>query len=478
VNLGLRYEFLRPFQDKYNKLANFDIDTNPQSPMLVLASQVGASKFVNSDADNFQPRVGLAYQLIPEKLVVRAGYGIYYPFARFSPFGDSSSILVNPPYNVAVATSSDGVTPASFLKNGVPVNELALQNAQSVSLASSQRNPSYGYSQQWNMNVQYQFVRDWMFQVGYFGDRGTHLVNLIDTNYVDSLGPGNINQRRRFKSIFVPLSIPGQSGPVSGVTISPLGSVLRQENTGNSIFNSLQAKVEHRFSGGFTVLASWIWSKGIGDVRGSSPEGAAPGSTYQNPANLRAERGLLDTQLAHSFVLSEIWDLPYGRGRRFGSNLQPVLNTFFGGWSLGGILTLTTGRPFNVTVSGDPANSGQTDRANLVGDPNAVPGGRRVAEFFNTAAFQANLPFTYGNLGRNALIGPGFSNIDCSLMKEATVFKVRDQPFDLQFRWEFFNIFNHPDFGFPGATFGTPTFGQLTSASTGRKMQVGLKLVF
>jgi hypothetical protein len=478
LNLGVRYEYLRPFQDKYNKLANFDMDTDPLHPQLILASQVGKSQFVNSDANNFQPRVGLAYQLIPEKLVLRTGYGIYYPFARFSPFGDSSSILVNPPYNVAVATSSDGITPASLLINGIPPNQLALQNAQSVSLASTQRNPSYGYSQQWNFNLQYQFARNWMLQAGYFGDRGTHLVNLLDANYVESLGPGNINQRRRFKSIFVPLSLPGQAGPVSGVAISPLGSVLRQENTGNTIFHSLQAKVEHRFSGGFTVLASWIWSKGLGDIRGSSPEGAAPGSGYQNPANLRQERGPLDTQLAHSFVLSEIWDLPYGRGRRFGSNLNPVVNTILGGWSLGGILTLTTGRPFNVTVNGDPANSGQTDRANLVGDPNAVPGGRRVAEFFNTAAFQANQPFTYGNLGRNAMIGPGFSNLDCSLMKEATPFTIKDQPVDVQFRWEFFNIFNHPNFGFPGGTLGTPTFGQLTSANDGRKMQVGLKFIF
>jgi Carboxypeptidase regulatory-like domain/TonB dependent receptor len=478
LNLGVRYEYLRPFQDKYNKLANFDMDTDPQHPALILAGQTGSSKFVNSDADNFQPRVGLAYQLIPGKFVVRAGYGIYFPFARFSPFGDSSSILVNPPYNVAVTTSSDGITPASLLKNGIPANSLALQNAQSVSLASTQRNPSYGYSQQWNMNLQYQFAGNWMFQVGYFGDRGTHLVNLVDANYVESLGPGNINQRRRFKSVFVPLSLPGQAGPVSGVVIAPLGSVLRQENTGNTIFHSMQAKVEHRFSDGFTVLASWIWSKGLGDIRGSSPEGAAPGSTYQNPANLRQERGPLDTQLAHSFVSSEIWDLPYGRGRRFGSSLNPVVNMVLGGWSLGGILTLTTGRPFNITVNGDPANSGQTDRANLVGDPSAVPGGHRVAEFFNTAAFQPNLPFTYGNLGRNAMLGPGFSNLDCSLMKEATPFKVKDQPVDLQFRWEFFNISNHPNLGFPGGTLGTPTFGQLTNASNGRKMQVGLKFIF
>jgi hypothetical protein len=478
LNLGLRYEYLRPFHDQYNKLANVDLDTNPLQPRMVLANQVGAAKLVNSYPYEFQPRVGLAYQAVPGKLVVRAGFGIYYPFARFSPFGDSSSILVNPPYNVAVTTSSDGITPASLLKNGIAPSSLALQNAQSVSLASTQTNPSYGYSQQWNMNLQYQFAPNWMFQIGYFGDKGTHLVNLLDANYVTSLGPGNINQRRHFTSLFVPLSLPGQAGPVTGVTISPLGSILRQENAGNTSFHSMQAKVEHRFAAGFTVLASWIWSKGLGDVRGLSPEGAAPGSNYQNPANLRQERGLLDTNLAHSFVLSEVWEVPYGRGRRFGSSLNPVVNTVLGGWSLGGILTLTTGHPYNITVNGDPANSGQTDRANVVSDPYAVPGGQRVAEFFNTAAFQANAPYTYGTLGRNAMIGPGFSNLDCSLMKEATPFRLREHPVDAQFRWEFFNIFNHPNFGFPGSTFGTPTFGQLTNAADGRKMQVGLKFLF
>jgi hypothetical protein len=475
LNLGLRYEFLRPFEDKYNKLANLDLNTNPLQ--VILESQ-GGKDFPHANPFDFQPRVGLAYQLLPNKVVVRAGYGIYSPFQRFSPFGDSSSIVVNPPYNIAVSTSSSGITPASLLRNGIPADQLSLQHATSVSLAYLQPNPPHSYSQQWNMNVQYQFASNWMFQVGYFGDKGTHLANLLDANYVTSLGPGNINQRRRFTSVFIPSSIPGASGPVSGVVISPLGSILEQVNAGNSIFHSMQAKVEHRFSNGFTILASWIWSKGLGDVVGSSPEGAAPGSSYQNPANLRQERGLLDTNIADSFVLSEIWDLPYGHGRRFGSNVAPVIDAVLGGWSLGGILTLTTGRPFNITVSGDPANSGETDRANLVGDPYAVPGGQRVAEFFNTAAFAPNQPYTYGNLGRNAMVGPAFENLDCSLIKEATPFTVKDHAVNLQFRWEVFNLLNHPNFDFPGSTLGTPTFGHITAANAGREMQAGLKVIF
>ena len=261
-----------------------------------------------------------------------------------------------------------------------------------------------------------------MAQVGFFGTKGTDLANLVDANYVPVLGPGVINQLRRFKSIFVPLTVPGAPGRPSGVTVSPIGAILETEYEGNIVCDSLQAKVEHQFSGGFSVIGSWVWSKGLTDTRGSSPMGAAPGSTFQNMANLRAERGLVDTNEAHRVVISGIWDLPYGRGRRFGANLNRVLNTLVGDWSLQGIETFTTGHPFTVTVSVDNANAGETDRPNVVGDWRAVPGGSTLHEWFNTAAFQANLPYTFGNLGRNNMIGPNYENIDCSLMKQGTLF--------------------------------------------------------
>ena len=478
LNLGMRYEYVRPPEDVFGRLANFDIDTDPRNPTILLSTETTQPSFTDTDVNNVQPRIGLAYQVIPEKVVVRAGYGMFYALARLSSFGDSDSILVNPPFNVEVAASSGGITPAALLQNGVPQNALALENARSVSLASTERDPALGYAQQWNLNVQYQPAKNWMFQVGYFGTKGNHLANKIDANYVESLAPGNINSRRRYKSVLVPLTVPGKAGPPAGVLISPLGSVIRTQYTGNSIFHSLQAKVEHEFAQGFTLLASWMWSKGLGDIIGDNGPGQSPGSGYQNMANLREERGLLDTHLGQRFVLSAIWDLPFGRGRQFGSGLHPVLDTFLGGWSLGGLLTLTTGRPFNVTVNGDPANSGQTNRADVVGDPYAVSGGGSVAQFFNTAAFRANRQFAFGGLGRNALLGPDFENVDFSIMKRKTLFTAKDQPWDLQFRWELFNAFNHANFGFPGTALGTPTFGQLTNASPARKMQFGLKVIF
>jgi hypothetical protein len=479
LNAGLRYQYLYPFHDVFDRLANVDLDTNPSQPQLQLASQFKGQGFWGHNSPfDFEPRVGLTYQMFNGKLVVRSGYGMYSPFQRFSPFGDSQSGVVNPPYDVSVAPSSNGITPASMLQNGVPANVVAIQNATSVSLASQQRFPPHSYTQQYNLNIQYQFARNWMLQVGYYGLKGTHLVNYFDTNYVPTLGPGNTNSLRRFKSIFVPTSAATIAGPVQGVTISPLGSILRTEFTGNANFNSMQAKVTHEISQGFTILAAWTWSKALGDTYDSNPQGLSPGYNYQNPGNLRGEYGQLDTQLKQSFVFSGLWNLPYGHGRQFGSQIAPWANSILGGWSLDSIVTVTSGRPFTVTVNGTPSNSGQTDRANIVGDPNAVSGGRTVAHFFNTSAFAANAPYTYGNERRNSIIGPDYSDLDFALEKEAQLFSMKDQPVSLQFRWDVFDVFNHPTFGFPGNVLGTPTFGQLTSANNPRQMQLALKLIW
>ncbi len=478
VNAGLRYQYLEPFHDIYDRMANVDLDTNPSQPQIVFEAQDSPSSFWKNSFLDFDPRLGLAYQLLNGKMVVRSGYGIYSPFQRFSPFGDSASLLANPPYTLVVVQTSNGITPNYQLESGVPANIVSLQDANSVTFGSQQRNIPHAYVQQWNLNVQYQFASSWMLQVGYFGTGGTHLTTLLDTNYVPTLGPGSTNSLRRFKSIFVPTSIPGVAGPPQGVTISPLGIINRTENVGSANFNSMQAKVTHDLRGGFTILSSWTWSKALGDTYDSNPSGSSLGYAYQNPANLKGEYGPLATNLSQVFVFSGLWQLPYGHGRRFGSNIAPWANAVLGGWSLDSIVSLSSGRYFTVTVNGTPSNSGQTDRANIVGNQNAVPGGRRVAEFINTAAFAANAPYTYGDEQRNSILGPNYKDLDFSLSKEGTMFSVKDQPVNLQFRWDVFNTFNHPNFQLPGNVLGTPTFGKLTAADDPRQMQLALKIIF
>lgn len=478
VNAGLRYQYLQPYHDIYDRMVNVDLDTNPAQPQMVFEAQASPTSFWKDSLLDFNPRVGLTYQLLQGKLVVRSGYGVYSPFQRFSPFGDSASLLANPPYTVVVVQTSNGITPNYQLASGVPANIVSLQAANSVTLGSQQRNIPHAYDEQWNLNLQYQIARNWMLQVGYFGTSGKHLATLRDTNYVPVLGPGSTNSLRRFKSIFIPTSVPNAGGTPQGVTMSPLGIINRTENTGSTNFNSMQAKAVHELTGGFTVFASWTWSKALGDTYDGAPSGGSNGYGYQNPANLKGEYGQLDTQLAQVFVFSGLWDLPYGRGRRFGANLAPWADAILGRWSLDSIITLTSGRPFTVTVNGTPSNSGQTDRANIVGNPNDVSGGRTVAHFFNTSAFAANAPYTYGDEQRNSIIGPNYRDLDLSLSKEGTMFKVKDQPVNLQFRWDVFNSFNHPNFQFPGSALGTPTFGKLTGANDPRQMQLALKIIF
>jgi hypothetical protein len=478
LNAGVRYQYLIPFHDIFNRLATVDLDADPLHPQMVLESSTKGQGFISSSPLDFEPRVGLTYQVIPDKLIWRAGYGTYAPFQRFSPFGDSQSNVVNPPYDVSIAPSSDGITPASLLQNGIPADLVTLQKATSVSLASAQRHPPHQYIQQWNTNLQYQFSKDWMVQLGYFGTKGTHLANFFDTNYIPVLGPGNINSLRRFKSIFIPTSAPTIAGPVQGVTISPLGSILRTEYTGATNFNSMQAKVTHEMSRGFTILAAWTWSKALGNTYDVAPQGAAPGYNYQNPGDMRHEYGLSDTQLSQSFVFSGLWNLPIGRGKQYGSNMAPWLNAVVGNWTLNSIMTITAGRPFTVTVNGNPSNSGQTDRANIVGNPYNVTGGQTPAHYINAAAFAPNAPYTYGNEQRNSIIGPGYKDLDFSISKEATLFSLKDHPVNLQFRWDVFNSFNHPNFGFPINTLGSTNFGQLTFANDPRQMQLAAKLIF
>ena len=478
VNAGLRYQYLKPYRDINNRMANVDLDTNPSQPQLVFEGQDLPSGFWKNSFLDFDPRLGLAYQLLPDKLVVRAAYGIYSPFQRFSPFGDSASLLANPPYTLVVLQTSNGITPNYQLASGVPANIVSLQAANSVTLGSQQRNIPHAYNGQWNLNLQYQFARNWMFQAGYFGTKGTHLTILRDANYVPTLGPGSTNSLRRFKSIFIPESAPTNGSTPQGVTISPLGILNRTENVGSSNFNSMQAKVVHELSAGFIVLAAWTWSKSLGNLSDSNPAGSSAGYGYQNPANLQGEYGPSATNLSQVFVFSGLWQLPYGHGRRFGSNIAPWANAVLSGWELGSIVSLSSARLFTVTVNGTPSNSGQTDRANIVGNPNALPGGRTVNEFFNTAAFQPNAPYMYGNEQRNSILGPGSKDLDFSLSKTGTMFSVKDQPVNLQFRWDVFDAFNHPNFQLPGNVLGTTTFGKITGANDPRQMQVALKIIF
>ena len=186
--------------------------------------------------------------------------------------------------------------------------------------------------------------------------------------------------------------------------------------------------------------------------------GIGDGSGLQNPSNWGAEYAVSGQDLTHHFVGSAVYELPFGRGKEFGSSWNRYLNGFFGGWAIDPIVTVSSGFPINLTVNGEPANTGQNDRPNVVGNWQvATP---TVQEWFNPAAFAANAPFTYGNAGRNILRGPGLFNIDFAAHKSLQ-FSERTSA---QIRLESFNLTNTPPLGNPNTTVGGSAIGTITTA--------------
>ena len=468
-NLGLRYELFLPWQDKQNGIANFDpnLANAPQVDLIVAAdgpSRVDRS-LLAADGNNIAPRFGLAYRL-RDKTVLRVAYGIFY--GTFEGTGGGEFLETNLPFNIRPQLTTDSINPTLVLADGLPPSLLP-ENVRSPRSSSFERDFKFPSSQQWNLNIQHTFGKDWLVQAGYFGATAHHLVQSMDLNQPRP-GPGNVNRRRPFQSVIF---------PGTGRVISPISGFQAHRFNGNSTYNSAQVKLEKQFGQGFTILSSYIFSRTIGDTCGFSGSGNASGCGKQDVRNLRPEKSLDNQHRKHRYVASYIWEFPFGRGQRFGQNWSGVANAILGGWGTNGIVTLSTGSPFSITVRGDPANVGgvarTVNRPNLVGDPRRPDGVDPIDQFFSTAAFEANAPFTFGNLGRNTLTGPSFNTFDFGLFKNFAI----KEGVSAQFRFEAFNFTNSPQFSNPRRIVGPRNFGQISSTSTNnRKLQFGLKILF
>ncbi|MBI2687617.1 MAG: TonB-dependent receptor [Acidobacteria bacterium] len=465
LNLGFRYEVSPPWYEKNNKMGIFDIDTMPGQASLVYARSDG-SRFdralVATDKNNVMPRIGFAYRLT-EKTVVRSGYGIFY--AYMENMGDSEFLIGNAPFAYGVTLTGSNTVPALRLSTGPATGATGLAKATGLQFSSYERRPPLSAAHQWNFNLQREAGRDWLFEVGYSGSRGLHLVRQYDANFSPA-GAGIIDAKRPFTR----LAIPG-----TNIVAMPLGPVYSHRYDGNSIYHAMIAKVEKRFSAGFTVLASYTWSKNIGDTCGSAVQGNATGCGFQNLLNLRPERSVDNQDVPHRFVTSALYDLPFGKGRHYLAATHPVVNGVLGGWSIGSIVTASSAVPFSPTVQGNPANTGTytvVQRPNVVGA--AYSGERTLQRDFNIDAFVRPANFTYGNAGRNVLRGRSQFNWDFSALKSFQLL----ENLRLQFRFEAFTFSNTPRFAAPGNVFGTANFGVITAAGTPRNLQFGLKLIW
>jgi len=458
LNIGLRYELDPPSVQKNNTISNFDEDTNPGHPVLAPAGSQGSSladrALQNVNYNQWAPRLGLAYSL-DSKTVIRAGAGTFY--SNLITEGGMQSMEVNPPWNIrSVFTTNKNVAPTLVLADGFASDALNLANASNVQLISYDRKGVTPTDYQWNFNIQRQLPGGILLEVGYYGNKLDHMWRQIDGNPAPP-EPGNINSNRPYHTTLVP-------GTDDTIT---LANVVRIQKDGWSAYNALQAKIEKRYSNGLTFIASYAYSKAIalGDT-----------AAVQDQQDWMADKSVSSLNMTQHFVGSAVYQLPFGQGRQFGANWNRITNGFLGGWAFAPIFTVSTGLPLNITVNGNPSNTGSgADRPNVVG--NWQLANPSVAEWFNTAAFVANAPYTYGDAGRNVIRGPGLVDLDLALHKS---FRITEKV-SAQLRIESFNATNTPALGPPNTVLGNALFGQITATAVGtssRDNQVGLKVVF
>ena len=467
-NIGLRYEVSLPWVDVFDKISNLDVDTDPNQPKFVVVGERGEGRFnralVTSDTNNLAPRFGFAYRL-RESTVLRGGFGLFY--ANTMNTGGGEFMETNPPSHVKTQIETDRLTPTIGLQAGQGAGALSPQNSPALVPGSFEIDPPWPVASQWNFNIQKQLPNNVLWEIGYFGTKGTHIIRRYNLNHAPP-GPGSANSRRRWQTVRFP-------GTDHDVGLSFLHNF---RNNSNSNYHAMQTKIEKRYGSGLSFLLSYTWSKAIGDYSFIPGEDRGIGANWgvQNPNDLAAERSLLNQHVAHRAVVSYLYDLPFGKGQTYGSNWGAATDAILGGWTIGGINSFVTGFPMNLSVRGNPSGTGgfNLDRPNVVGEWRIARDERGPDRWFNTDAFVRNDPFTYGNAGRNILEAPGTIKFDMALHKNFQI----NESMRVQFRAEVFNAFNTPIFDGPNLQVGNRNLGVISNAAPGRVMQMGFKFIF
>jgi carboxypeptidase family protein/TonB-dependent receptor-like protein len=472
LNVGLRYEFATPPVEKENRFANFDPVTGKD--VFATDGDLFARSLIHPDRNNFAPRFGFAWSPT-SRLVIRSAYGVFYTHTvrqgREGLLGFNPPFLVDNLLSTSVTGSAAVASAAPFrLVNGYP-NGLLDPKSLSPTIArraqdAFQRTP---YIQQYNFGIQYELMKDLLLDVAYVGNKGTKLN-----------GFRNLNQRAVITN--------ANGSQSAGARPFPLvGDIQWMENRVGSSYNSLQARLEKRFSGGLTGTVSYTWGKALtGSPDHISTSGGGPGfdtGTFREPQdglNVAADRGLAEFDIKQRLVASYIYELPFGHGRRFGKDWHKAVDLMLGGWQLTGINVFQGGLGLTATLGGSSVlNLGGERRArpNLIGNPVLPESQRTVARWFNIDAFQPSFspaPQAFGNAGVGIMRGPGYVNFDFTLAKNFNV----TERIRFQFRTEFFNAFNRANFGPPNIARDSTGFGQILSASNARIIQFGLKMYF
>jgi Carboxypeptidase regulatory-like domain/TonB dependent receptor len=427
------------------------------------------SNLINSDPTDFAPRLGIAWSPTPN-WTVRAGAGIFYTQDTGNPVFDMARSLGGKYQVTANIATHNETFENPFGTNGaanICGVSAPLVCVPTPTLVSSYYVRKTPYVEEYELNIQRQLGKNMALEVGYLGSEGHHLQRYI---YFNAAAPGPGSQLSR------------EAWPNFNNTVENIGVV-------NSNYNSLSARLTRRMSSGFTFLLGYTYSKSIDDGSGQRTIGTDQ-IGMQNSYCLSCERGLSIFDQKHRFVASTLYQLPFGKGRTYMNH--GVAGTLLGGWDFGMILTAATGSPFDIMDGQDRSNIGASsmDRPNVVTGQSALLSSPTPKEWFNVTAFALQPQFTFGNLGRNTVIGPGLFSVDTTLDKSIRF----TERLNLHVRLDAFNLFNHPNFGTPNNSLtadhldangvpipGSGGFGTITSLNANvsmRQLQVSLKLAF
>ena len=451
LNIGMRWDYYSPFSEVANRWANFDSDT--ATVKVAGVDGVDRRAGVQRDFSNWAPRLGFAYQL-NSKTVVRGGFGLFY-----NPNGNGGALLRlqrHVPFGPIVTQANNDVTLGTRMSQGfapAPVVNLASAKTPAGGVVGVFPGYKSSYAQQFNLGMQHQITGDTIIKVSMVGNLGRRLGTGIDLNQ-PLPGPGAVNNRRPFFGVR-----PGLAGISYAVS------------DGLSAYLSGQLEVQRRMTSGLSVMFGYTWAHGIDDV--GTEFGGGTG-TPQDIRNRRADRGNSVYDIRHRATVSSLYRLPFGKSQKFLNRGGPV-NLLLGGWQVNNILIMQTGLPFTVGHAGANTGGAGGSRADFVRDATLPEDQRTLQRWFDTTAFATPAIYTFGNLGRNTLYGPGRWNLDSSLFKD---FLIKER-LTVQFRAEAFNLFNHPQFGQPNATLGTGTVGTITSTvGNPRQLQLALRVQF
>ncbi len=481
LNMGLRYDFRTVPNETNNRMGWRDL-SNPRGGLLVADANLASTGIVGDssyyryaerrnpyDASKkvFAPRFGFAFRPFnDDKTVVRGGYGVFFDSAEGREIDGAADIFPYVSRGNYIQTlgqpnlrTTDNLFP-DFASASVATP--AANTFLAVSMSPEPRNP---YVQQWSLSVQRSLAQNTTLELNYIGNKGTHL--LMRRNIAQALPPAN-------PALCAANPTQGDCPVIARRPFPNFVTYIDSDWSGNSSYNAFNAKVEHR-SNSLLFTAVYTWAKSIDNKSAAAGIGndVAGWQGFLNNADIRRDRGRSEFDVDHRLVSSVVYELPVGRGKRFGSDMPRAVDVFIGGWQVNAIATFQRGFPMTVTAAdvGGLNDTFGTNRADLVGTPKLT---KTQGQWFDITAFRQPAAGFLGTSGRGILRAPGINNWDTGLFKNFTI----TERLSFQFRFESFNAFNHTQWGVPIRNVADSRVGQILGTRAARINQLGAKLVW